>query len=131
MVPRPAERRLDTQQDPLQQEPVQQGQPVGQQLVQPHPIPRPVRPLVQRRLDRPPDPSRPAEAQRGQLLISTARLATKAHLKYIMVPAVGIEPTTFSLEGYCSSTELRGHRNERIIRVFACKQEKTPLPGRF
>lgn len=30
------------------------------------------------------------------------------HLKRFMVPAVGIGPTTFSLEGYCSSTELRG-----------------------
>ena len=26
-----------------------------------------------------------------------------------MVSADGIEPSTFSLEGYCSSTELRGH----------------------
>ena len=26
-----------------------------------------------------------------------------------MVPEAGIEPTTFGLEGHCSSTELLGH----------------------
>ena len=36
-----------------------------------------------------------------------------------MVPRGGIEPTTLSLEGFCSSTELPGHisdREERIVR---------------
>ena len=50
-----------------------------------------------------------------------------------MVSADGIEPSTFSLEGYCSSTELRGHKMKAkvIIRVFVCKQEKTPLSERL
>ena len=28
-----------------------------------------------------------------------------------MVPEAGIEPTTFGLEGHCSSTELLGHKS--------------------
>ncbi len=35
-----------------------------------------------------------------------------------MVPGGGIEPTTLSLEGFCSSTELPGHRTaESIFRI--------------
>lgn len=37
-----------------------------------------------------------------------------------MVSAVGIEPTTFGLEGHCSSTELCGRAN--IIYFFRKKQ---------
>jgi hypothetical protein len=32
-----------------------------------------------------------------------------SQVKVKMVPKAGIEPTTFGLEGHCSSTELLGH----------------------
>ena len=31
-----------------------------------------------------------------------------------MVPGGGIEPTTLSLEGFCSSTELPGQNTEKL-----------------
>ena len=35
-----------------------------------------------------------------------------------MVPEAGIEPTTFGLEGHCSSTELLGHISLSLSRYF-------------
>jgi hypothetical protein len=34
-----------------------------------------------------------------------------SQVKVKMVPKAGIEPTTFGLEGHCSSTELLGHNS--------------------
>lgn len=52
-----------------------------------------------------------------------------------MVPGGGIEPTTLSLEGFCSSTELPGHTNMRenskkygeVKKLF----HKNPLPSSY
>lgn len=41
-----------------------------------------------------------------------------------MVPATGIEPVTFSLEGCCSSTELRG-RTARAYLIYQESQKKS------
>lgn len=37
-----------------------------------------------------------------------------------MVPATGIEPVTFSLEGCCSSTELRGRKRYQEAGWYFC-----------
>lgn len=44
-----------------------------------------------------------------------------------MVPGGGIEPTTLSLEGFCSSTELPGRKNPENLRTSSLKKFVSPL----